>query len=215
MPIPADVFTEIDYRIQKMNSSWSSSNKKYHYQFILELFEKYPELNKYYWFNDNAYYYDDRIREKEKIHIFSTENENNINEYDPERKWQMGNGVTSGLYFIGNIEYNPILEKPIYWVKIGKAENIEKRLQQYRTHNPSFWHNGCNLPLYKEELKPYEDIAHVRIAENALQKHPNADEWFAVTKEIYFELCRVLSTEKGFYEFLIRKNLKDYSNILK
>lgn len=44
-----------------------------------------------------------------------------------------------GLYMIGQVDFNPITKEVRYIIKIGSAENIKKRMQAYRTHNPSFY----------------------------------------------------------------------------
>lgn len=124
-------------------------------------------------------------------------------EYDPDRNWQYSRTANSGLYFIGNIEYNPTLQKPIYWVKIGSAENIQKRMAAYRSHNPSYWHNNCVFTVASDALRrPYEKMAHRQLKACSIGNHPNATEWFEVTEESYFKLCYILQTEEGFKNFL-------------
>lgn len=200
---------QVDYRINKIATSYSASNKKYHYNKILELFDEYPELNKYYILDDNNYYYDQRIKRRnfEDIKELRTEkNNNNINGrcgYTPKYTWQLSDENFSGLYFIGEIGYNPIINQKFFMVKIGQTENIKKRMAQYRTHNPNFWHENCSLKIDTwQDREYYETLAHKALNNICIKKCPNADEWFIVSEKIYFELCEACSCETSFYEFI-------------
>jgi len=191
-----EVISEIDRRIARINNTITTLGKRYHYLRILELFNEYPDVQKYYGINSSATFYKDKIIKKD---IPTT----GISEYDTHRNWQYSDTKEGGLYFMGNIEYNPTLQKPIYWVKIGIAENIKKRMNAYRTHNPSYWHNNCVLIEPDTALRDiYENWAHHNLEKQAIQTHPNAWEWYEVTEETYFKLCEKLQTQEGFMDFV-------------
>lgn len=101
-----------------------------------------------------------------------------------------------GLYFLGETHFNPITREEFYWVKIGKATNIKKRLSDYNTHCPMLYRidfKKCfsDRVAYQEEAYYQDKIKAVAIATNNHNK-----EWFLVDRNTYLEMCA-----KGFSYF--------------
>lgn len=100
-----------------------------------------------------------------------------------------------GLYFMKTMSI--IDGREIYAVKVGKSEDIGKRMYMYRTHTP-FAILGGMCEVRRELLSTYEDICHLRLHQYAL---PNAycnGEWEIVSKESYDELSLRCDTDVGF-----------------
>jgi hypothetical protein len=100
-----------------------------------------------------------------------------------------------GLYFMRTMSV--IDGREIYAVKIGRSEDIGKRMYMYRTHTP-FAILGGICEVRKELLATYEEICHIRLHQYA---RPNAyccGEWEIVSKEDYEKLCLMCDTDVGF-----------------
>lgn len=98
-----------------------------------------------------------------------------------------------GLYFIGMIGTNPDGHS-YYLVKVGSADDVQKRLRQYATYNPMIYIGGiCPSTRYTSE-----DTAHEYLAEHAIALAQNSTEWFYVTEEMYYELCNIFSDREMF-----------------
>lgn len=96
----------------------------------------------------------------------------------------------SALYFLGMMCVNPD-NKEYYLVKIGSSQNINKRIKEYAITNPMIYHDNISLPCNKEELKEKEYNCHKYLASMAYAIAQNSNEWFYVTKENYFLLCKM------------------------
>ena len=107
--------------------------------------------------------------------------EDGIDYYAPKEK---------GLYFIGEVHYDPITEDKFYWVKIGKATDLNNRMKNYNTHNPMLYRFG-----FSDEYDKEEDY-HIKLMEKAIAKCNHNDEWFLVDRNTYLEM-----SEKGFNYF--------------
>ena len=113
------------------------------------------------------------------------------------RQSYIGNGYGSfpGIYFIGDIKYDPLYGK-MFYVKIGSSKDVGKRLKQYRTYNPAFYHDCCSLTCRK-----YENAE--RICQNYLSMRSKftpiyTSEWYIVDEETYWDLCEKFSNEESF-----------------
>lgn len=104
--------------------------------------------------------------------------------------------MNSGLYLVGSTYFNPITDDKYYWVKVGRASNIEHRMNEYNT---------CCAMLYRIDYKRIDDKIECRDAETYYHKRlfdislatcNHNKEWFLVNKETYLEIC-----EKGFAYF--------------
>lgn len=114
----------------------------------------------------------------------------------------------SGLYFIvcpcDNPEY--------YYVKIGQAINVYKRLKQYQTYNPCLIHFGDEdfLPVEKDNLNLYEANCHAYLAKFAIGLTDGSHEWFVIKGTDFETICdsfattlygnRFLQIAKGLYK---------------
>lgn len=92
-----------------------------------------------------------------------------------------------GLYMIGQVDFNPITKEVRYIIKIGSAENIKKRMQAYRTHNPSFY-------IIDTKKVPYSTLLEVEKKEQLkLEKYCSekfrGTEWYFTSEKEYLRLC--------------------------
>jgi hypothetical protein len=99
---------------------------------------------------------------------------------------------TQGLYLIGNTLFNPHTEEQFYLVKVGISKNLQSRMKNYNTLNPLVFHID-----YYTECELQERQCHHILLENCQSRVDKTEEWFRVSKELYFEIC-----EKGFQFFL-------------
>ena len=100
-----------------------------------------------------------------------------------------------GLYFMKTITV--VDGKEVYAVKIGKSEDIGKRMYMYRTHTP-FAILGGVCEVRRQLLNTYEEICHIRLHEYALPHMYCSGEWEIISKENYEELCRWCDSDVGF-----------------
>jgi len=100
-----------------------------------------------------------------------------------------------GLYFMKTMTI--VDGKEVYAVKIGRSEDIGKRMYMYRTHTP-FAILGGVCEVRRQLLSTYEDICHIKLHQYALPQMYCAGEWEIVSKENYEELCRLCDTDVGF-----------------
>ena len=98
-----------------------------------------------------------------------------------------------GLYFIAMMAHNPEGEN-FYLVKIGQAEDIGTRMQQYASHNPMIYHNNCSLYINHGSMNEYERNCHMFLKTMAYARAQNALEWYYVTEENYFTLCHLFES---------------------
>ena len=96
----------------------------------------------------------------------------------------------SALYFLGMMCMNPD-GKEYYLVKIGSSNNIARRIKDYAVTNPMIYHDNISLPCDEDELKEKEYNCHKYLASMAYAIAQNSYEWFYVTKENYFLLCKM------------------------
>lgn len=100
-----------------------------------------------------------------------------------------------GLYFMRTMSV--IDGREIYAVKIGKSEDIGKRMYMYRTHTP-FAILGGICEVRRELLATYEEICHIRLHQYALPNAYCSGEWEIVSKEDYDKLCLWCDSDVGF-----------------
>lgn len=105
-----------------------------------------------------------------------------------------------GLYFLGMIGINP-QNKIYYLVKIGLAKNIKKRLHNYYGYNPMLFHNNYSLKIEDETARALaEENCHRYLTSKAYAKAQDADEWYYVDKDTYFELCETFSHQSEWHK---------------
>lgn len=113
-----------------------------------------------------------------------------------EMPWITSDGG-DGLYFIGMIGMNPEGE-PYYLVKVGRSNNIKKRIAGYASMNPMIFHNNMYITDFDKSNVEAEHNCHRYLAENAYAIADKTEEWFYVTEEKYFELCGIFSDKEMF-----------------
>jgi hypothetical protein len=96
----------------------------------------------------------------------------------------------SALYFLGMMCTNPE-GKEYYLVKIGASKETARRVRDYAVTNPMIFHDNIILPCDEDELKEKEYNCHKYLASMAYAIAQNSYEWFYVTKENYFLLCKM------------------------
>lgn len=102
-----------------------------------------------------------------------------------------------GLYFIGMIGMNPEGQS-YYLVKIGRSNDIQKRISGYASMNPMIYHNNMYLTEYDVDDAEAEDNCHHYLAEHAYAMADRTEEWFYVSEETYFELCSTFADKEMF-----------------
>lgn len=100
-----------------------------------------------------------------------------------------------GLYFMKTMTV--VDGKEVYAVKIGRSEDIGKRMYMYRTHTP-FAILGGMCEVRHSLLSTYEEICHIKLHQYAQPQMYCAGEWEIVSKEDYENLCRMCDTDVGF-----------------
>lgn len=122
-----------------------------------------------------------------------------VQQLEPEPINLSGNVNTSahicGLYFMRTMSI--IDGREMYAVKIGRSEDIGKRMYLYRTHTP-FAILGGMCEVRRELLSTYEEICHIKLHQYALPKAYCSGEWEIVSKETYDELCLKCDNDIGF-----------------
>jgi len=98
-----------------------------------------------------------------------------------------------GVYLVGSTYFNPYTHEEIYFIKVGKSNDINKRMKNYATHNPMLWKADYRVTEYSSSL---ESFCQFELSKIALQVADNTDEWFEVKREDYLNIC-----EQGFKWF--------------
>ena len=100
-----------------------------------------------------------------------------------------------GLYFMRTMSI--IDGREIYAVKIGRSEDIGKRMYMYRTHTP-FAILGGVCEVRRNLVSAYEDICHLKLHQYAMPNAYCCGEWEIVSKEDYEMLSLRCDTDVGF-----------------
>ena len=175
-----------------VNGTWSSTTRKKYFDRCLQLLALYPELNKYYYTNEHAYHIKNRIHlrvdntVKEKvIDMILDLPEEQIYSIDC-LKIEPTEERFAGLYIVGDIKYDPVYGK-VFLIKCGGSNDVGKRMKQYTTHNPMFFHDFTSLPCQDWEIR--EKTVQRFLARCAIGRPPVSREWFIVPEETYYKLC--------------------------
>ena len=189
-----EMIHELEYRIDCIRKANTTASRRYHAELAIELMEKYPELNEYYEYCPERARWENRFVKREIAHI-SIPNF----EADTEYNFMNSDEHFSGLYWNGCVGYNPIVENPIFNGKVGRATDIAKRMNQYCTHNPMFWHNGCSLRIDDpQRLRFAEASAHEFLSKVAIRLCPNTAEWYEFDRRTYMALCAAFQNPQFF-----------------
>jgi hypothetical protein len=114
------------------------------------------------------------------------------NEEDPLR---FSAPKEEGLYLIGNTVFNPFTMEEFYFIKVGASTNIYKRMNTYRSTNPSIFHIDYYLRSeWKRGMN--EQGCHFVCREIGMAVVERTSEWFRVDRQTYLEIC-----SKGFVYF--------------
>ena len=89
-----------------------------------------------------------------------------------------------GLYLIGQIHWSEDLEELLYWIKVGRANNLERRMKEYLTHVPMLIRMAYRN-VSPDDVKEAEKACHEQLAEVCRFMTAEADEWFCVDKETF------------------------------
>lgn len=179
---------EIDI-IKTLNTSTAKGR---HAHIILSYLIQYPEIKSIIFYDENRRKYDDRFSYSKEAYS-ALKNEKIIY---PNVKEKFDDGIDynapshKGLYFIGETHFNPYTREEFYWVKIGKAININNRMSSYNTHCPMLWRI--------DYARGYSNEAyyHNKLRKCCIGLCNHNQEWFLVTRETYLAMC-----EKGFAYF--------------
>lgn len=144
------------------------------YRACLNLREEFKEqIEAVYCFNDKAIAYKDKICHRDS----------SVKEFDDGINYDAPN--VGGLYFIGETHFDPFNDEKFYCVKIGKADNLAKRMRQYNTHNPMLWRID-----FAPNAEALEEYYHKLLAQVAEARCSHNKEWFFVDRITYFKMCR-------------------------
>lgn len=179
---------------------FDDNEKQNAFNIMMYIMRLYPIVQAYFRYIPNEWYYENRIRKTFASYVPASPivkkeiKENTIPEIHYEED------CFPGLYFIGQIGYNPILNKNIYFVKVGQTSDISKRIKTYLGYNPLIYYNHSNLPCQDTNLrKAYESICHEYLSHYAINMGQNSFEMFQVSEENYFKLCEQFSDTNTFH----------------
>ena len=102
----------------------------------------------------------------------------------------------SGLYLIGSTYFNPITDEKYYWIKVGRANNIDHRMSKYNTCCAMLYRIDYKCINDDDECKEAEILCHEKLFDVSLATCNHNREWFLVDRETYLEICG-----KGFSYF--------------
>lgn len=89
-----------------------------------------------------------------------------------------------GIYLLGQTSYNPDKNEIWYFLKVGKAVNLQRRLKDYNTHNPTYFifatQHGTSATIDQLEIQWQNQI------ENRGGWHMGDNaEWFIVSPALF------------------------------
>lgn len=173
---------------------WSTPTRKKYLTRCEQLLYLYPDLSNYYIIDNNAYCVCNRIKRKKNYDVQQVLAEMQVDKgytttYAVDcLKIKTEQEHFAGLYIVGDIKYDPTYGK-IFLMKCGGSSDVEKRMKQYATHNPMFFHDGTSLPCYDWSIK--EKTVQKFLAQVSIGVPPVSDEWYILPEETYFRLCEL------------------------
>jgi hypothetical protein len=156
-----------------------------------ELMEEHPELKEYYIINEDEYFVSERIsctvkeHLKDEIHAL-LKPVAALPTYDIDCLKIDDNEHYEGIYFVGDIKYDPTYGK-LHLVKVGGSTDVAKRMKTYTTHNPMFYHNYTSIPC--SNFRVHEKEVQGFLERVAIGLPPTSCEWYIVDEETYYKLC--------------------------
>lgn len=107
-------------------------------------------------------------------------------------------GTDGGLYFIGMMTVDPE-ENHYYLIKIGQSKDVHARLKQYFSYNPMIYNNNNILYIPNKTARDIaENNCHAFISHFSYGIAAGGQEWYYVTKELYFFLCDLFNNNDMF-----------------
>lgn len=186
MPFTRKDFTrlterEIKEEVRKEMNYRTGDVSRYHYHIAVELFNTYSFLHNEWEHFPEKHFIRDRFVKK----TISVELEKGDFPIPPATT---PTKKTCGLYLIGTTTFNPYTNKPFFWIKIGKSEDLEKRMKSYCTHSPSIWKIDFQ-EVPKSKVDKIEKLYHALLSNIGINSAEHSKEWYEVSKEDYLKIC--------------------------
>ena len=186
MPFTRKDFTrlterEIKEEVRKEMKYRTGDVSRYHYQIAVELFNTYSFLHNEWEHFPEKHFIRDRFVKKTISVELGKEDFPIPPATTPTKK-------TCGLYLIGTTTFNPYTNKPFFWIKIGKSEDLEKRMKSYCSHSPSIWKIDFQ-EVPKSKVDKIEKLYHALLSNIGINSAEHSKEWYEVSKEDYLKIC--------------------------
>ena len=154
--------------------------------------EQVPELAELYEINENAHYWDDRVKRKPRKTEPPQVNLRPLACYPNvlPKCYDTSGQDFGGLYFMGATYFNPISLNPIYAVKVGLSySDIGRRIQDYGTYNPFIYHERAHVLPFSACDEASEKMCHSFLSSISIQQMDKESEWYIVDEQTYLYLC--------------------------
>lgn len=196
--------------IAKMKEAHTNHDIDFYYDRCLELYEQCEVVRAAYVINKYACHKTDAFQVKPIINP-------NIIEEDTTFKKVKGGYVLPvytincfnyedehfpGIYFNGDIKFDPKYGK-LHFVKCGGGNDVAKRLGQYPTYNPMFYHQYTSCRM--ENWTAGETLVQAFLAKYAIGAPERSKEWFIVDEETYYKMCELFSNPTLFKQIATGK----------
>ena len=172
---------EIKEEVRKEMKYRTGDVSRYHYHIAVELCNTYSFLHNEWEHFPEKHFIKDRFVKKTISVEFGKEDFPIPPATTPTKK-------TCGLYLIGTTTFNPYTNKPFFWIKIGKSEDLEKRMKSYYTHSPSIWKIDFQ-EVPKSKVDKIEKLYHALLSNIGINSAEHSKEWYEVSKEDYLKIC--------------------------
>lgn len=178
-----------------MGGNRSYNGRRSAYERMLNLYVGYDCISDFFSINNGKYFMKDRVVANpchEPLAQFFMEN------HDAIVKLYAKEAPVCCLYMIGMISIDPDTMLKKYMVKVGRTENLDRRLYQYHSANPGIRYVNKQICSPKK-LAEREKACHAGILAVSQTPVKRTKEWFEVTPEQYERFCN-----NGFKELLIK-----------
>ena len=191
---------EMEFHYNKLQTLTSYGGRRSHLDACIYLYENSEETHHYFVYRPHQQRLEMRFERRVLINDLNCPFTNITDRKElPEYKISCYNVSLPydicGLYFLGDIKYDPTYGK-IFLIKIGCSSNLIKRVNSYLTHNPMFYCDNTILPYGAYEKG--ESNAHEFLARVAIGRPTYSKEWFIVDETTYFELCEKFKDHQFF-----------------
>ena len=196
--------------ITRLKEAHTSTDQKFYYDRCMELYEQCEVVRAAYVLNKSTSYKTDAFLVKPVI------NPNIINEDTTFKKVKGGYTLPvytincfnyedehfPGIYFNGDIKFDPNYGK-LHFVKCGGGNDVAKRLGQYPTYNPMFYHHYTSCPMMNWSIG--EAFVQSFLAKYSIGVPERSKEWFIVDEETYYKMCTLFSDRNAFRQIATGK----------